>query len=75
MVVGIVSSYFYAQLNKVKKVDIPKANSELNTSDNAAKQDDKITNIGFLGVDRRNKDEPSRLDVFMILNLDKKIKR
>ena len=73
--VGIVSSYFYSQLNKVKKVEIPKTNSELNISDNAAKQDDGIINIAFFGVDRRHKDEASRSDALMILTLDKKHKK
>lgn len=40
----MVSSCFYCQLNKVKKVEIPKNNSELNISDNATKQDDRIIN-------------------------------
>lgn len=83
VIVGIISSYFYGQLNKVKKVNIPKANSELNisdnfksnTSDNAAKQDDEIINVAFFGIDRRNKDEPSRSDALMVLTLDKKHKK
>lgn len=75
VVVGSVSSYFYSQLNKVKKVEIPKTNSELNISDNTAKQDDEIINIAFFGVDRRHKDEASRSDALMILTLDKKHKK
>jgi LCP family protein required for cell wall assembly len=75
VVVGIVSSYFYGQLNKVKKVEIPTSNSELKISDNAAKQDDEIINIAFFGVDRRHKDEASRSDALMILTLDKKHKK
>lgn len=75
VLVGMVSSYFYSQLNKVKKAEIPKTNSELNISDNAAKQDDEIINISFFGVDRRHKDEASRSDALMILTLDKKHKK
>lgn len=75
VVVGIVSSYFYGQLNKVKRVEIPTTNSELNISDNVAKQDDEIINIVFFGVDRRHKDEASRSDALMILTLDKKHKK
>lgn len=75
VVVGMVSSYFYSQLNKVKKVEIPKTNSQLSISDNAVKQDDGIINIAFFGVDRRHKDEASRSDALMILTLDKKHKK
>lgn len=68
-------SYFYGQLNKVKKVQIPKTNSELKIRGNAAKQDDTIINIAFLGVDRRNKEEATRSDALMIVTLDKKHKK
>lgn len=71
----IVSSYFYNQLNKVKKVKISKANSELNIKGNTARQDDEIVNIAFFGVDRRHKDEASRSDALMIVTLDKKHKK
>lgn len=75
MVVVVAISYFYGQLNKVKKVQIPKTNSELKISGNAAKQDDTIINIAFLGVDRRNKEEATRSDALMIVTLDKKHKK
>lgn len=75
VVVGIVSSYFYGQLNKVTKAEIPKTNSELNISDNTVKQDNEIINIAFFGVDRRHKGEASRSDALMILTLDKKHKK
>lgn len=71
----MISLYFYWQLNKVKKAEIPKTNSELNISNNAAEQNDEITNIALFGVDRRNKDEASRSDALMILTLDKKHKK
>lgn len=75
VVIGVIDLYFNSQLNKVKKVEITKTNSGLNISDNAAKQDDGITNIAFFGVDRRHKDEASRSDALMILTLDKKHKK
>lgn len=75
MIVGIVSLCLNNQLNKIKKAEIPKTNSELNISDNTAKQDEEIINIALFGVDRRNKDETCRSDAVMILTLDKKNKK
>jgi len=72
---SIIFVYFYAQLNKISKVEIPKTDSELNISNNAVKEDDGIVNIALLGLDRRVKDEVSRSDALMILTLDKKHKK
>ncbi|WPC43298.1 LCP family protein [Clostridium sp. JS66] len=72
--VGIIILCFNSQLNKVKKAEIPKANSELNIKNNATKKDDEIINIAIFGIDRRYKDEASRSDALMILTLDKKHK-
>lgn len=66
--------YFNSQLSKVKKVQLPQVDSELNISDNAAKEDEDIINIALFGLDRRAKDEASRSDALMVLTLDKKHK-
>ncbi len=75
VVVGMISLCFNNQLNKVKKVEIAKTNSELNISNNVVKKDDGIMNIALFGVDRRHKDEVSRSDALMLLTLDKKHKK
>ncbi|AKN31939.1 LytR family transcriptional regulator [Clostridium carboxidivorans P7] len=73
--IGTIILCFNSQLNKVKKAEIPKTNSELNISNNVVKKDDEIINIALFGVDRRQKDEASRSDALMILTLDKKHKK
>lgn len=70
-VVVVLVVYFNSQLNKVKKVQLPKVDSELNISDNAAKEDNDIINIALFGLDRRAKDETSRSDALLVLTLDK----
>lgn len=75
IIAGISSFYLNSQLDKVKKVEIPKTNDELNISDRTEKQDEEIINIALFGVDRRNKDEASRSDALMILTIDKKHKK
>lgn len=69
LIVGI--SYIYMELNKVKKVEIPKTSEELNISPKAETYDNSITNIAFYGLDRRAKDETSRSDAIIIVSIDK----
>lgn len=64
-------SYIYMELNKVKKVEIPKTSKELNISPKAETYDNSITNIAFYGLDRRAKDEASRSDAIIIVSIDK----
>lgn len=70
----LASAYFYSeyQLNKIKKVQIPKTNEELKISNEAANADKSITNIALFGLDRRFKNEASRSDAIMILTIDEK---
>ncbi|QAT40514.1 LCP family protein [Clostridium sp. JN-9] len=73
LVVG--TSYIYMELNKVKKVEIPKTSKELNISPKAETYDNSITNIAFYGLDRRAKDEASRSDAIIIVSIDKQHKK
>lgn len=63
--------YIYMELNKVKKVEIPKTSKDLNISSKAENYDNSITNIAFYGLDRRAKDEASRSDAIIIVSIDK----
>lgn len=63
--------YIYMELNKVKKVEIPKTSKDLNISSKAEAYDNSITNIAFYGLDRRAKDEASRSDAIIIVSIDK----
>lgn len=73
--VAIVTAYIYMQLNKVKKVDIPKTNKDLNISSKAEIYDNSITNIALYGLDRRAKDEASRSDAIMVVSIDRQHKK
>lgn len=75
VMVAIGIYYFYSQIGKVKKVDLPKTDTELKISTIAAKQDPQIINIAFFGLDRNYKDEISRSDAIMIMTLDQKHKK
>ncbi len=72
-VIGII--FFYLQLSKIKKTELPNTKNELKISDNAAKQDPQIISIAFFGLDRRYKDETSRSDAIMVITLDQKHKK
>lgn len=71
--------YFYtnSMLNKIKKVQIPKNNEDLGISSKSYESNEKVINIVFFGLDRRNPDQSSRSDSIMVVSIDnvnKKIK-
>lgn len=71
--------YFYtnSMLNKIKKVQIPKNNKDLGISSKSYESNEKVINIVFFGLDRRNPDQSSRSDSIMVVSIDnvnKKVK-
>lgn len=71
--------YFYtnSMLNKIKKVQIPKNNEDLGISSKSYESNEKVINIVFFGLDRRNPDQSSRSDSIMVVSIDnvnKKVK-
>lgn len=71
--------YFYtnSMLNKIKKVKIPKSNEDLGISSKSHESNEKVINIVFFGLDRRNPDQSSRSDSIMVVSIDnvnKKVK-
>lgn len=83
LIIAIVSSvigYIYSSfLGQIKKVEIPKDDTELGIIKEEPKieepkkeenKNNKITNILFLGLDRRNPNEASRTDCIMIVSID-----
>lgn len=74
IVVGaaVAGTYTYAQLDKVKKTDISKSDTDLGINeDKTVKKEDKIVNIALFGVDSGGENrEVAHTDTIMILTID-----
>lgn len=72
---------FYFELGKMKSTEISKNNKDLGINEDAQAKIEKedpnneIINIALFGLDRRDKNEPSRSDAIMIATIDKKHKK
>ncbi|EJO5346058.1 LCP family protein [Clostridium botulinum] len=76
VLIAVVSTlYVYSKLGEVKKVDISKNDKQLKIDKKADEYGEDVINIAFFGLDRRQKNEPSRSDAIMIVSLDKKHKK
>jgi polyisoprenyl-teichoic acid--peptidoglycan teichoic acid transferase len=73
IIIAGAAGYGYTnyQLNKIKQVEIPKTNEELNISESAANMDKEITNIALFGVNT-TEDETNTSDSIIILSIDKR---
>lgn len=72
-IISITGYISLSLLGKIKKMEIPKNNTDLGIDIQENKEDVKntgITNILLLGLDRRNPDENSRTDSIMIISID-----
>lgn len=75
--VGVFSYTFY-QLSKINTTKISKTDVDLGIKTKLPVEEEKINkiiNIAFFGVDRRNADVASRSDSIMILSIDQKNKK
>lgn len=71
---GTGALYLNHSLNKVKRSPLPTDKKSLGISSDTEEKyksvEDKITNIAFFGVDRRNKSESGRSDSIIIITID-----
>ena len=78
LVGGAAFSYTFYQLSKINTTKISKTNVDLGIKPDTSlnkKDDNKIINIAFFGLDRINRDDASRSDSIMILSIDGKHKK
>ena len=78
LVFGGVFGYTLYQLGKVKTIEISKTDEDLGiktTIPVKEEENNEVINIALFGVDRREKNEPSRSDSMIILSIDQKHKK
>jgi LCP family protein required for cell wall assembly len=80
VIAGFAGSFYY-ELGKINNTEIPKTNEGLGINTKVQEDIEKvdpnneIINFALFGLDRRDKNEPSRSDAIMIATLDKKHKK
>jgi LCP family protein required for cell wall assembly len=74
IVVVVAGVFLYANimLGKIKRIEIPKTDSELGIIPTPEGEKQEVTNIAFFGLDTRSPDEETRSDVIMVVSIDEK---
>ena len=78
LVFGGAFGFTFYQLGKINTVKISRTNEDLGIKTKVSPKeevDNKIVNIAFFGLDRRDKKEAGRSDSMMVLSIDEKNKK